>query len=115
MKELMRLPDEVIEPMYEALQRWRVSPDVSAKLEGLMTEAEITEALPLLEGGTWPPRTKPEDDAVEEGNWETGIEDHYHDLLVGPCDPATATEAECPLVREVSFGGRRDFDCTYEE
>ena len=24
-KELMRLPDEVIEPMYEALQRWRVS------------------------------------------------------------------------------------------
>ena len=114
-KDLMRLPDEVIEPMYEALQRWRVSPEVSGRLEGLMTEAEIAEALPLLKGNAWPPRPKPEDDVVEEGNWDTGIEDRYHDLLVGPCDPVTAAEAECSLVWEVSVSSRRDFDCTYEE
>jgi hypothetical protein len=114
-KELMRLPDEVIEPMYEALQRWGASPEVSVRLEGLMTEAEIAEALPLLKGDAWPPRPKPEDDVVEEGNWDTGIEDHYHDLLVGPCDPATAAEAECPWVWEVSVSSRKDFDCTYEE
>ena len=30
-----------IEPMYDALQRWRVSPEIGVRLEGLMTEAEI--------------------------------------------------------------------------
>ena len=64
-KELMRLPDEVIEPMYDALQRWRVSPEVGARLEGLMTEAEIAKALPLLKGDAWPPRPRPENDGAE--------------------------------------------------
>jgi len=41
LKEVMRLPDEAIEPMYEALRRWRVSPDLAANLEGLLTEAEM--------------------------------------------------------------------------
>lgn len=81
----------------------------------MMTEAEIAEVLPLLKGDAWPPRARPEDDGAEEGNWVTGIEDRYHDLLVGPCDSATAAEAECPMVREVSVGDRRDFDCTYGE
>ncbi|MGO8750440.1 MAG: hypothetical protein ACLQNE_31220 [Thermoguttaceae bacterium] len=45
----MRLPDEVIEPMHAALERWNVSPNVATNLVGLMTDAEIQEGLPLLE------------------------------------------------------------------
>ena len=46
----------------------------------------------------------------------TGIEDRYHGLLVGPCDPSAAeTEAECPLVDEIGVGDEDAFDCTYEE
>jgi hypothetical protein len=40
-KDLLRLPDEAIEPMYAALERWNVSPDVAANLAGLLTDAEI--------------------------------------------------------------------------
>ena len=116
-KELLRLPDEVLEPMYEALQLWRVSPDVGAKLKGLMTEAEIQEALPLLTGDKWPPKPQiAEDDLDDNGCSVTGIEDRYHDLMVGPCDPATAeAEAECPLVCEIGVGSEADFDCKYKE
>ena len=48
---MLRLPDEVIEPMYAALEQWNVSPGVAANLVGLMTDAEIAEAMPLLEAG----------------------------------------------------------------
>ena len=58
---MMRLSDEEIEPMYAALERWRVSPDVSGNLAGLLTDAEIAEALPLLDNNVWPPRPKPGD------------------------------------------------------
>ncbi len=114
-KELIRLPDEVIRPMYEALERWRVSPDVGARLEGLMTAAEIAEALPLLRLGAWPPKPKPDGETDEETVLVAGIEDRYHDLLVGPCDSGMAGEAECLLVGEISVSGQQDFDCTYEE
>jgi hypothetical protein len=36
------------EPMYEALRRRRVSPDLAANLEGLLTEAEIRATMPML-------------------------------------------------------------------
>ncbi len=49
LKGLMRLPDEVLEPMYEALRRWRMSPDVAANLKGLLSEAEIRETMPMLD------------------------------------------------------------------
>ena len=49
MPDMLRLPDEVIEPMYAALERWNVSPRVAGNLVGLMTDAEIVEAMPLLE------------------------------------------------------------------
>ena len=49
LKDMLRLPDEVIEPMYAALERWNVSANVAANLAGLMTDAEIVEAMPLLE------------------------------------------------------------------
>ena len=51
LKDMLRIPDEVIEPMYAALERWNVSPGVAANLAGLMTDAEIREAMPLLETG----------------------------------------------------------------
>lgn len=48
---MLRLPDEAIESMYAALERWNVSPNVAANLVGLLTDAEIVEAMPLLEAG----------------------------------------------------------------
>lgn len=115
LKELMRLPDEVLEPMYEALQRWRVSPDVAANLEGLLTDAEIRETMPLL--AAWVSR-RPTDKAEpnEDGTFVPGVDDRYHDLLVGPCDPEqVAAECDCPLVTETSISNRDAFDCTYDE
>ena len=47
LKDMLRLPDELIEPVYAALGRWNVSPGVAANLEGLMTDAEIAEAMPV--------------------------------------------------------------------
>ena len=53
----MPLPDEAIEPMYMALERWNVSPNAATNLAGLMTDTEIAEAMPLLEVGVQrPPR-----------------------------------------------------------
>ena len=49
-------------------------------------------------------------------NGITGIQDCFHFLMVGPCDPATAeVEAECPLVLDIGVTSAEDFDCTYEE
>jgi hypothetical protein len=116
LKDLLRLPDEVLEPMFEALERWRVSPDVAANLDGLMTEAEIQEALPLLKADVWPPGQHVDGDLEDDDSSVTGIEDRYHGLLVGPCDPGLAeSEAECSLVDEIGVGSEDDFDCSYEE
>jgi hypothetical protein len=112
---VMRLPDEAIEPMYEALGRWRVSPELAANLEGLLTEAEIAEAMPMLD--RWVARQPfRKRDREDEDRLLTGIEDCYHDLLVGPCDSAeAAAEADCPLVTEISAIDTDSFDCTYHE
>ena len=63
LKDMLRLPDEVIEPMYAALERWNVSPKVAANLVGLLTDAEIAEAMPLLEAGVRRPSKGDEADA----------------------------------------------------
>jgi len=114
-KEFMRLPDEVLEPMYDALRRWRMSPDVAANLEGLLTGSEVQETMPIL--GAWMSRREiTEPDPGDVGSFVTGIEDRYHDLLVGPCESEqVAAEADCSLVLETSIGDRDAFDCTYEE
>ena len=63
-------------------------PDVAANLEGLMTDAEIQEALPLLRTDAWTAMSHPgEHDLDDDATLLTGIQDGYHDLLVGPCDP----------------------------
>lgn len=108
-KSHMNIPDEAIQPLYDALGRWHASPDVGGNLAGLLTADEIADAMPLLT------RRRPagSDVATEQ---LTGLDDQYHGLTVGPCDPATAaTEAaECPLVVEIGTT-RDDFDCSYEE
>jgi len=48
LKDMLRLPDETIEPMYAALERWNVSPNVATNLVGLLTDAEIVEVMLLL-------------------------------------------------------------------
>jgi hypothetical protein len=114
-KELLRLSDEVLEPMYEALRRWHVSADVAENLAGLLTDVEIRETMSLLD--VWVSRRQiGEPEPNDEGTFVTGIEDRYHDLMVGPCDPEeAAAEAECPLVLEISMSGEDAFDCTFAE
>jgi len=53
LKALLQLPGEAIQPMCDALERWHVSPDVARNPEGLLTDAEIQEALSLLRTDTW--------------------------------------------------------------
>jgi hypothetical protein len=114
LKAFMGVPDEMVQPMYDALQRWHVSQDIAAKLAGLLTDKEITAMMPLLECNAWPPRPRLEDDDDESGLL-TGIEDRYHDLMVGPCDPAAVGAEECALVWNACVSRMEDFDCTFEE
>ena len=44
----IRISDEALQPLYDALARWHVLPDVAANLQGLLTDDEIAEAVPLL-------------------------------------------------------------------
>ena len=114
MDSYLRLPDEALQPMYDALERWHVSPTVAKNLEGLLTDVEIREAMPLLDAGVSQRRIS-ELEAEGEGTLLTGIQDEYHDLLVGPCEPAAVEEeTQCPLVFEIGIGGDDAFDCTYE-
>ncbi|NLX99707.1 MAG: hypothetical protein GXY83_26725 [Rhodopirellula sp.] len=116
-KTMLRLPDEVIEPMYAALERWNVSPHVAANLVGLLANAEIQDAMPVLEAGVRRPCKSATDDAPGDPHQLlTGLDDRYHDLLVGPCNSTTAeTENACRLVQVVEVADESDFDCTYDE
>ena len=106
----MQIADEDVQSMYDALARWHVSPSVAANLQGLLTEAEIADAVPLL---TAPWSTT--DDA--DTKLLTGIDDGYHGLCVGPCDPETAAAeaSRCRLVCEIGVTDADDFECSYQE
>ncbi len=94
LKELMRIDEDYYVD---------VPPDPSGK--------QLEEVLATLRELTRGPADDGEDD-----EFLTGIEDRYHGLLVGPCDPSTAeTESECPLVDEIGVGDEDAFDCTYQE
>ena len=47
----------------------------------------------------------------------TGIDNNYHGLCVGPCDPGTAAAeaAKCPFVCEIGVTDAEDFECSYQE
>jgi hypothetical protein len=110
-KAVMRIPNEVIQPMYDALARWHVSPDVAANLQGLLTDDEIAEAMALLIDCSKSTTVDADTKLLP------GFDDSYHGLTVGPCDPATAAaEARaCPLVSEIGVTDAEDFECSYEE
>jgi len=88
---------------------------LALKIVSSLVNGLIRESMPMLDA--WVARrktTRPEPD--QGGTFVTGIEDRYHDLLVGPCDAEqVATEADCPLVVETSISTKDAFDCTYEE
>src|SRR5262249_44984149 len=45
-----------------------------------------------------------------------GLEDTYHDLFVGPCDPEVLDkESACRLVTAIEVLGPDNFDCSYAE
>ena len=82
-KAWMRISDEAIQPLYDVLARWHVSPDVAANLQGLLTDDEIAEAMQLLTDCS----RLTVGDADADTSLLTGIDDNYHGLCVGPCDP----------------------------
>ncbi len=47
-KQRYGLEEADVEPMFEAVSRWHVSPEVEQNLSGLFTETEICKTLPLL-------------------------------------------------------------------
>jgi hypothetical protein len=47
-KAQMRIPDEMVKPMFDVLERGRVSPDVGDKLAGLLPPQEIEHVVPIL-------------------------------------------------------------------
>jgi hypothetical protein len=62
-----------------------------------LTDAEIAETLPLRRPDMRVIRSNVP--AVRPGNLDnllTGLDDRYHGILVGPCNPAAA-EADCPM------------------
>ena len=116
LKDSLRLPDEAMEPMYEALGRWYVSPDVTANLEGLLTGDEIQDALPFLRADVRRSRREGLVSQVVPSRLLTGIEDLYHGLFIGPCDPQAAeAETDCPLVEVIGVADEADFDGTFAE
>ena len=109
LKLQLGLSDEYLQPLYDALGRGRVSGDVSANLQGLLTDEETKEATSLLRA-PWPPQCRPVDDT-----FHCGIEDEYHGLLVGPCNEEAAhQEADCRFIVEISTA-EDVFDCSYTE
>ena len=109
LKQQLGLSAEYLQPLYDALGRGRVSGDVSANLQGLLTDEEIKEAMSLLQA-PWPPQGRSVDDT-----FHCGIDDEYHGLLVGPCDEVAAEqEADCRFIAEISAANDA-FDCSYTE
>ena len=51
LKALLRIPDEVLQPMFDVLGRWRVPEDLDQHLTGLLNADEIEEVLALLVPG----------------------------------------------------------------
>ena len=47
-KAQMRIPDEMVQPMFDALERGRVSPDVGEKLAELLPPQDIQHIVPIL-------------------------------------------------------------------
>ena len=106
----MQIADADLRTLYEALGRWHVSPQVAANLQGLLTEAELAEALPLLTGSS---------SAANDADTKllTGIDDSYHGLTIGPCDAETAAAeaSQCHLVCEIGVTDAEDFECSYQQ
>ncbi len=118
LKAQMRIPDEMVQPMFDVLERGRVSPDVGEKLGGLLPPKDTEHVVQILMRLPWENRRttngSTEDD--DESGLEWGLEDSHHDVLVGPCDPDTIEkETHCPIVWEIGVSGAECFDCTYEE
>ena len=115
---MMRLPEAMIEPMFDVLERGRVLPNVGDKLKGLISPEEIQNVVLILLRS--PGEARQVTDEIEEAEGDDdidlywGLEDRYHDVLVGPCNPETIEqETNCPIVSGVGVTGANDFDCTY--
>ena len=117
-KALMRIPDEMVQPMFDVLERGRVSPDVGEKLGGLLPPKDIAHVVQILMRPPWETRraTNESTEDDDESSLEWGLEDSHHDAFVGPCDPGTVEkETNFPLVWEIGVSGADCFDCSYEE
>lgn len=109
----LQLSDEDIQPLFDALARWHFSPEVAANLQGLLTDEEIVDALPLLTDCM----KLTAGDAGADSDLLSGIDDSYHGLCVGPCDAATAAAeaGQCPFVCAIGVTDAEAFECSYEE
>jgi hypothetical protein len=115
---MMRIPEAMIDPMFDVLERGRVSPNVGEKLEGLLTPEEIQDVIPTLLRSPLEARQTTDgiDGDDDESDLHWGLEDRYHNVFVGPCDPEMIKqETRCPLVGEIGVTDADAFDCTYEE
>jgi len=117
-REFLRVPEEMVQPMFEALGRGRASFGAAEKLAGLIKPGETTD-VPLLLSRTPLSARRYEDADVAKYGESTlvdGLRDDYHNVLIGPCTPeAIASATECPLVFEVFAAGEDCFDCTHQE
>ena len=117
-KAQMRIPDEMVQPMFDVLERGRVSPGVGEKLGGLLPPKDIDHVVQILMRPPWETRRAANESTEDndESSLEWGFDDSHHDVFVGPCDPDTIEkETNCPLVWEIGMSGDDCFDCTYEE
>jgi hypothetical protein len=114
-KTMILLSDEALQPMYDVLCRWHVSSaHVEANLEGLLSDAEIGEVVPILDACTSRQLTR-NSEPENSGPLLAGIDDRYHGLSVGPCSPEeTAAEATCDLIDAITVRAS-DFDCMYRQ
>lgn len=118
-KAQLRIPNEMVQPMFDVLERGRVTPGVDQKLVGLLSPKDTDHVVEILMRPPWEARrlvNEITDDDDGESSLEWGLEDGHHDMFVGPCYPETIEkETNCPLVWEIGVGGAEDFDCTHEE
>lgn len=111
-RSTLGLSEEAVAPLYEALARGRVSPELERNLAGLLTPEEIVDIRLRISA----PRLTAQADSDDESGFVYGFEDRYNGLLVGPCEETTAeAEAACPFVLAFSMSGTDQFDCSYED